>query len=602
MWDGRRRRLDWAPAMREPLTRANRPFLGFGLGLRTAHYEAVLRETPRVDWFEVLSENYLVAGGKPLYYLDQISERYPVVMHGVSLSIGGTDSLDWEYLKALKALTKRVGPQWVSDHLCWTGVGGTNLHDLMPLPYTEQAIAHISDRVRQIQDFLERRILLENVSSYVTYKQSNMTEWDCVRAIAERSDCLILLDINNVYVSSQNHDFDPIAYLDGLPAERIYQMHLAGHSRNGRLMIDTHDQSVIDPVWSLYGEAVRRFGRVSTMIERDDNIPPLPELLVELDQARRLHDAQVGTGPDASPPRYSAEDGDKANQSPSVPLRHLQQGFQSHVLRCDSEELIAPHVVGNGKASAHERLAVYSEAYRLRLLEVLQTDFPGLHALVGDDEFDALGRAYIDAHPSNDPSVRWFGRHMSDYLNATHRYSKQPFLAEMATFEWTQGEVFDAEEARVVSGEEVMAIAPEHWSQMRLRMHPSGRRINLAWNVPALWAAIDSEADPPEPRQTDHPTDWVLWRRNLDVHWRSLSVDEASAMDRCFQDASFGAICEDLLEWIDPQSAPIRAASLLKQWVCDGLVARIDLAAADVAGDSISARHGVVTRPGSLPT
>lgn len=263
------------------------PFLGFGLGLRTEHYETILETHPPVDWFEVLSENYLVAGGKPLYYLDRIRAEYAVVMHGVSLSIGG-DKINREYLKKLKELADRVEPEWISDHLCWTGIRGKNLHDLMPLPYTEEAIAHVVSHVNEVQDFLSRRILLENVSSYVTYKQSAMSEWDFLRAIAERADCYILLDVNNIYVSSFNHGFDPEAFLRGVPVERVHQFHLAGHRNCGNYIVDTHDDSVIDPVWDLYAKAVRRFGDVSTMIERDDHIPPLPELLEELDRARRI--------------------------------------------------------------------------------------------------------------------------------------------------------------------------------------------------------------------------------------------------------------------------------------------------------------------------
>lgn len=263
------------------------PFLGFGLGLRTEHYETILETHPPVDWFEVLSENYLVAGGKPLYYLDRIRAEYAVVMHGVSLSIGG-DKINREYLKKLKELSDRVEPEWISDHLCWTGIRGKNLHDLMPLPYTEEAIAHVVSHVNEVQDFLSRRILLENVSSYVTYKQSAMSEWDFLRSIAERADCYILLDVNNIYVSSFNHGFDPEAFLRGVPVERVHQFHLAGHRNCGNYIVDTHDDSVIDPVWDLYAKAVRRFGDVSTMIERDDHIPPLLELLDELDRARRI--------------------------------------------------------------------------------------------------------------------------------------------------------------------------------------------------------------------------------------------------------------------------------------------------------------------------
>lgn len=264
------------------------PHLGYGLGLRVPHYQTILETLPDVDWFEVLSENYMVPGGKPLYHLERIREHYPVVMHGVSLSIGGTDPLDQEYLKQLKALASRIQPKWISDHLCWTGVDGNNLHDLMPLPYTEEAIQHVAARVIQVQEYLGRRILLENVSSYVAYKKSEITEWEFLREICERADCLILFDINNIYVSSFNHGFDPLDYLEGIPAERVQQYHLAGHSNYGNYIIDTHDHEIIDPVWDLYAHAVRRFGRGSTMIERDDHIPPLKDLLAELDQARRI--------------------------------------------------------------------------------------------------------------------------------------------------------------------------------------------------------------------------------------------------------------------------------------------------------------------------
>ncbi|MDE0003267.1 MAG: DUF692 domain-containing protein, partial [Rhodospirillaceae bacterium] len=266
----------------------NRPFLGFGLGLRPEHYLEVLEGRPAVDWFEIISENYLVDGGKPLHYLDRIREHYPMVMHGVSLSIGSSDPLDPEYLAGLKRLAGRVEPAWVSDHLCWTGVGGRNLHDLLPLPYTEEAIAHVAERVARVQDCLGRQILLENVSSYVTYTDSRVSEWEFLSAVAERADCWILLDVNNVYVSAHNHGYDPLAYLDGVPRERVRQIHLAGHSHNGSLIIDTHDHPVPNPVWDLYVEAVARLGPVSTMIERDDDIPPLQVLLEELAQARSL--------------------------------------------------------------------------------------------------------------------------------------------------------------------------------------------------------------------------------------------------------------------------------------------------------------------------
>jgi len=270
-----------------------RPFLGYGLGLRKEHYEAVLNDNPPVDWFEIISENYMVDGGKPLHYLDRIRALYPLAMHGVSLSIGSTEALDLEYLDRLKALIERVQPAWFSDHLCWTGVQGVKLHDLMPLPYTEETIAHVVERVQRVQDHVGRQMLLENVSSYLSYSASQLSEWDFLREVAERADCLILLDINNIYVSAFNHNFDPNVYLEAMPAERIWQIHLAGHAREEDLIIDTHDQAIADPVFELYAAAVKRFGRVTTMIERDDRVPPLPQLLDELAHVRRIGEEKL---------------------------------------------------------------------------------------------------------------------------------------------------------------------------------------------------------------------------------------------------------------------------------------------------------------------
>lgn len=268
-------------------SRSPRGFLGFGLGLRPQHYQAVLDERPHVDWFEVVTENYLVPGGKPLHYLERVRNSYPVVMHGVSMSIGGTDPLDYGYLADVKRLAAWVEPEWVSDHLCWTGVGGHNMHDLLPLPHTEETLSHVSARVSAVQEFLGRPLMLENVSSYVTFADSEMTEAEFLAELVRRTGCLLLLDVNNVYVSATNHHFDAHQYIDQLPSGAVWQIHLAGHSQQDEMLIDTHDAPVPEPVWSLYRYAARRLGPVSTMIERDDDIPPLADLTAELERARR---------------------------------------------------------------------------------------------------------------------------------------------------------------------------------------------------------------------------------------------------------------------------------------------------------------------------
>lgn len=264
------------------------PYLGFGLGLRPQHYADILDGNPAVDWFEVISENYMVPGGQPLKMLDRIRARYPIVMHGVSLSIASTTPFDQSYLAGLKALADRTEPKFVSDHLCWTGVHGVNLHDLLPIPYTNEALDHVVARIQHVQDYLKRPIAIENVSTYVQFGHSEMPEWAFIAEMARRTGCWLVFDVNNVFVSAFNHEYDPYQFINGIPADRVVQFHLAGHEHNMTHIIDTHDALVPAEVWELYRAAVKRFGRVSTIIERDDNIPPLAELVAELSVARRI--------------------------------------------------------------------------------------------------------------------------------------------------------------------------------------------------------------------------------------------------------------------------------------------------------------------------
>jgi uncharacterized protein (UPF0276 family) len=270
------------------------PHLGHGIGLRPRHYPRVL-DGVRADWFEVISENFMIPGGRPLAVLEGVRADRPVVLHGVSLSIGSTDPLNTTYLDELRSLAARIEPAWVSDHLCWGSHGQRYAHDLLPLPFTDEALRHVVERVRRVQDRLGRRILLENVSSYLTFAHSTMPEWTFLAAVAEGADCGILLDVNNVFVSAVNHGFRAQDYLEGLPADRIGQVHLAGHSDRGSHLLDTHDAAVCPGVWDLYREAVRRFGCVSTLVEWDDHIPPIEDVLAEAERARAV-EAEVLAG------------------------------------------------------------------------------------------------------------------------------------------------------------------------------------------------------------------------------------------------------------------------------------------------------------------
>ena len=264
------------------------PDLGHGVGLRREHFERVLEGPTRVDWFEVISENFMVKGGRPLFVLDRVRRDYPVALHGVSLSIGSTDPIDRDYLDRLRELVDRAEPAWVSDHLCWTGVGGHNAHDLLPLPYTEEALEHVVARVGAVQEHLGRRIALENVSTYLGFAGSTMPEWEFLAEVAARADCGILLDVNNVYVSAVNHGFDAEKYLLALPPERVWQVHLAGHTDRGSHLLDTHSRHVCDEVWELYRIATRRVGAVASLIEWDEDIPDWDTLEAESLRARQV--------------------------------------------------------------------------------------------------------------------------------------------------------------------------------------------------------------------------------------------------------------------------------------------------------------------------
>lgn len=271
------------------------PYLGFGLGLRTCHFQDFIETKPKVDWLEIISENFLIDGGQALHHLDFFIEHYPIIAHGVSLSIGSVDPLDMTYLKKLRTLLDKINAPWFSDHICWTKIHGRNLHNLMPLPYTESTINFVSEKIKQVQDYIQRPFIFENVSSYVEFKQSTMPEWEFVRKVSEKADCGILLDINNIYVSGFNHNFEPKQYIDNIPKERVLQFHIAGHKDKGKYILDTHDNEIRDEVWDLYRYAKSQFGEVSVLLERDDNIPELNTLLDELNQAKKIYEEHPKT-------------------------------------------------------------------------------------------------------------------------------------------------------------------------------------------------------------------------------------------------------------------------------------------------------------------
>lgn len=273
------------------------PDLGIGVGLRVPHYRHILEQRPPMDFFEIISENFMVDGGKPLFHLERVLDSYRVVQHGVSLGIGGPEPLDRGYLARLKQLVRKVSPPWLSDHFCWCGAGGAHLHDLLPLPYTWEVVELVAERARAVQDYLEVPFALENTSSYMAFTASEMTEWQFISEVAERANIGLLLDVNNVYVSAHNHGFSADTFIASVPHERVLQIHLAGHTNLGKVIIDTHRGHVIDEVWDLYRATIARTGPVSTLIEWDDEIPDWPVLVAEAEKARAVRDHVVHAVP-----------------------------------------------------------------------------------------------------------------------------------------------------------------------------------------------------------------------------------------------------------------------------------------------------------------
>lgn len=529
---------------------------GFGLGLRTQHYADFLARKQPLDWLEIITDNYLIDGGKPLAVLDAIRRDYPVAMHGVAMSIGASQGVDVPYLQRVKALADCIEPLWVSDHLCWTGPGPEQLHDLYPLPYTDESARHVIAQIRHAQDVLGRRLVLENVSSYVRYRYDSTSEWQFLAHIAEEADCLLLVDVNNIYVSSVNHGFDPLTYLHALPAHRVQQIHLAGHSDNGDHIIDTHDNPVAQPVWDLYAHACQRYGAVAAMIERDDHIPPLAELLDELATARRIaaqHTALPEPTTAAVMPLAPAVD--------PLPLAAVQRHFADQVLA----DALPP---GTADEPVTGRLPIYHHAYRARLSEVLADTYAKTFLYMGSDSFDVHARAFAVAHPPHTRSLNRYGEGLVEALRV--QYPDNPELHELAQLDWDLRTRFDS--ADVPAMETAVAQASNTWTTRPGVLHPSALLRTITTNVVGVWNAIHTDDDVPEAVALSAPATLLVWRKGHQPHFRTLDTAESVWVQALHAGASVHDACAELLGSGLWQGDPTVLGGWLAQLLDDGLV------------------------------
>ncbi|MDD2544834.1 MAG: DUF692 family protein [Burkholderiaceae bacterium] len=532
---------------------------GFGLGLRSPHYADFLAHKQPLDWLEAITDNYLVEGGKPLAMLEAIRRDHPLALHGVALSIGAAQGVDPAYVRRVKALADRIEPLWVSDHLCWIGPGPEQLHDLYPLPYTDEAARHVVTQIRRTQDLLGRRLVLENVSSYIRYRHDSASEWEFLSHIAHEADCLLLVDVNNIYVSSVNHGFDPLTYLDALPAHRVQQIHLAGHQDNGDHIIDTHDHPVAQPVWDLYAQACQRFGAVPTLIERDDRIPPLAELLGEIAVARRIAAAQVP--PSASAAAPGARDGRPwpVPTAAAPSLQSVQQRFAAQVL-AEPQPPVAD-------AGVQGRLGIYHHAYRARLAEVLADTYAKTWLYLGSDTFEAHAREHAVAHPPLERSLNRYDVRWIDTLRA--RYPGNPELHELAQLDWDLRTRFDGPDVPALDA--ASAQAASDWLGRACVLHPSVLLRTVTTNVVALWQAIHADEAVPEAVALPAPATLLVWRKGLQPHFQTLDAREAAVLHRLQAGASVEAACAALqAEGALPDTATL--SQWLGHWLQEGLV------------------------------
>ncbi len=558
---------------------------GFGLGLRTQHYADFLAAKQPLDWLEIITDNFLVEGGKPLVMLDTIRRDYPMAMHGVAMSIGAAGGVDLAYLRKVKALADRIEPLWVSDHLCWTGPGPEQLHDLYPMPYTDAAARHVVEQIQRAQDVLQRQLVLENVSSYIDFQHNAASEWQFLVHIAQQADCLLLVDVNNIFVSSVNHGFDPLDYLNALPAQRVQQMHLAGHSDCGSYIIDTHDHPVVPAVWDLYAEACKRFGPVATMIERDDNIPPLQSLISELQVARSIAEpiwaecaaadaAQVAA--DAHGTNHRLAWTHTAPHTPALP--QLQRRIADYVLDRpnSSAEAAGTDVVSlvrerQGVDSA-QRLGIYHHAYRVRLADVLADSFAKTCLYMGSDTFAEHATAFAVAHPPLMRSLSRYGADLPAYLAGL--YPDNPELHELAQLDWDLRTRFDGADVAALDAQNAQAAAEGQvpaWLGWQAPLHPSLVLRSIRTNVAQLWRAMEADADVPPVQQWAEERFLAVWRKGLRPHFQSLEPDEAAFL-RCLQDGQSVDQAATALAGSAVLPDPQRLGDWLQAWLDNGVL------------------------------
>jgi hypothetical protein len=519
----------------------------FGVGYRTQHADAIARAPGAADWLEVVSDNFIGVGGPRRAQLEKLRAERPLALHGVGLSIAGSAPLDAGYLAGLRELAERLEPAFVSDHLCWTALGGFQSHDLLPVAFTEEVLRHVAERVARVQDALGRRLLLENPSAYVAFRARDLDEASFLAALFHATGCGVLLDVNNLYVNAENLGVDAARYLATLPAESVGYMHLAGHAVLSDVRIDTHDAEVPGAVWELFEAAARRFPDASVIIERDEQIPGYEALVAEAEQARARHRAALaGARSDTSPEPVAIQ---SARASTSMPWPQLQEDFWSRLVdkplgfaHEDAGALLEEGL----PVRAARGMRVYSDAYAASLRAALATNFAALARVISPADFDRLAADYLRARPPRGHGFQALGAGLADFVRE-YRFANDygvahAVLAELVALEQAQLEAQDAPDAgEPITPEELAAIEPDAWEDARFGLAPALRMVRATHDVAPVVEAVAEGKDPERPAAGE--VVYLVYRAGQGVRTERLDAHEAALLEALMAGASFGEAC-----------------------------------------------------------
>ncbi|HEY8024133.1 MAG TPA: DUF692 family multinuclear iron-containing protein [Burkholderiaceae bacterium] len=527
--------------------------LGVGVGLRAPHYRAFLEDRPKVDWLEVHSENYMHRGGWDFHVLDQLRNDYPISLHGVGLGIGSAQGFSDEHLKRLRELVEFAEPAIVSEHLSWGAANERNLNDLLPMPLTPHALRMVSDRVERVQEVLGRRILLENVSTYLRYRVDTMSEAQFLAELAARTGCGILLDVNNLYVNQCNHGEDAMAAMQAIPIHLVGEIHLAGHLVTDDAVIDHHGARVAPVVWELYRAALQRFGAVSTLIEWDTDLPPLDVLLGEADYARDI-------ARNVPPTRHSDA------------LGTLQSGFAAALFDGNVEDQTLPLFKGDPQ-SVQQRFALYRGNLTGTWAKTLAAAYPVLHSLVGEEFFAALARAYGKQYPSQDGDLNRFGAHFAEFLAGFEHVAEYPYFPDMARLEWALHQAYYAKNSAAISAADLALLGSEQADGAHLSLNPLCSLIESPWDIVSIWQAHQPGSNGGFPADIVRPSQAIIAR----PHWKPELLPTSPAaialLIKLQKGESLGDALDAALD-IDPE---FDFSTNLQQWLQNALFTAIAL-------------------------